>query len=112
VKHYNDSILVRQLAFLFYDKHVHNFSDSARAFYIKQISRCLSCYRNTILYYTDNRMAQKKCYELYQNDLRYPDLILELKKNRFYKWLFITKFRFVWMFRKIEIKNLTKEAKK
>lgn len=106
IKHYCDSIIVRQLAFEFFDNNINTFNLHAKSFYIKHIAKCLSCYRNTILYYKNNRNAKEKCLELYRNDLKYPDLIYELKKQNFHRFLFNSKFHFIWLIRRIETKKI------
>ncbi|HBF68312.1 MAG TPA: hypothetical protein DDW20_03210 [Firmicutes bacterium] len=111
-KHYDDSIFVRKLAFSYFENNIQFFSDTEKKFFFKHISQTLSCYRNTILYYKNNKIARKKCLEIYQNDLKYPDLMSELKKSRFYKWLFNTHFNFIGIFRRIQIRELKKNEDK
>ena len=107
-KHYGDAMMVRKLAFEFYDLHESEFNASLKGFYVKKLASCLSAYRSTILYYKENKQAREKCLELYRNDVRYPQLLSELKKYKFYKLLFATKFRFIGVFRRIEMRNMSK----
>lgn len=107
-KHYDDAMKVRRLAFEFYDLHESEFHPGAKEFYIKQLARCLSMYRSTIPYYKDNKQAREKCLELHRNDARYPQLLSELKKYKFYRLLFAANFRFIGAFRKIEMRNMKK----
>ena len=98
-KHYLDSILVKKCALEFMD----NVSDSSDQHFLnyayRKIAEGLSCYVGTICYWNNNRTIRQKCLELYERDSQFPLLIKEMKKFRFLRFTFSTKFRLINLYK-------------
>lgn len=104
IKHYQDSLVVRDLAHRLLASQAMGTCQCIKEYCVKRVAQSLSCYRNTLLYYKDNKLAREKCRELYLEDIKNPQLLDELKKQKFHKYLFASKFRFICLFRMV-VKN-------
>lgn len=105
IKHYQDSLVVRDLAHRFLASQAMGTCQCIKDYCIKRVAQSLSCYQNTLLYYKDNKLAREKCHELYLEDIKNPQLLDELKKQKFHRYLFASKFRFICLFRMAVKKN-------
>lgn len=109
LKHYQDSLVIRDMAHHFLaDKVEGKCPSSVEDCCIKRIAEGLSCYRDTLLYFKNNKIARDKCHTLYDEDTKFPKLLKELKKQKFHRYLFASNFRFIGLFRAIEKRNFQK----
>lgn len=106
IKHYQDSLVIRNLAHCFLASQAMEACQYTKDYCVKRVAQSLSCYQNTLLYYKDNKLARRKCRELYSEDMENPQLLEELKKQKFHKYLFASKFCFIRLFRAVVKKSI------